>query len=269
MIEPRHGSPVVEKTAHLLDAVADANEGGVSLNELVEKLGVARSTVYRILNSLSAHNLVERVKGGSNYQLGPRFVELARRISPNADRVTLIEAARPIMQSAADRIHESVKLSAPEGDEMLTILAAASPAEYALTVRVGSRSPKHVGAAGKLALAYSSPQDVNAYSSRGLVSRTPYTITDPEALVEELQRIRDDGFAEDNLESGLGIRALAAPIFDKSDRLIAAVSVPFIGDAAPERKRTIRKEVIEVADALTRLLGGKRPVPNEKLIVLY
>lgn len=255
MNELKHGSPVVEKTAHLLGAVAEASNG-ISLNELVEKLGVARSTVYRILNSLAAHGLVARVNGGASYQLGPRFIELARRISPTADRVTLVEAARPIMQSAADRIHESLKLSAPEGDEMLTILAAASPAEYALSVRVGSRSPKHVGAAGKLALAYSDSADVTAYCSRGLVARTPYTITDPEALEEELRRIREDGFAEDNLESGLGIRALAAPIFDASSRLIAAVSVPFIGDATPERKRTIRKEVIEVADALTRLLGG-------------
>lgn len=258
MDELKHGSPVVEKTAHLLGAVAEAGDG-ISLNELVEKLGAARSTVYRILNSLAAHGLVARVNGGANYQLGPRFIELARRISPNADRVTLVEAARPIMQSAADRIHESLKLSAPEGDEMLTILAAASPAEYALSVRVGSRSPKHVGAAGKLALAYASSADVTAYCGRGLVARTPYTITDPEALEEELRRIREDGFAEDNLESGLGIRALAAPIFDASSRLIAAVSVPFIGDATPERKRAIRKEVIEVADALTRLLGGTSP----------
>lgn len=257
MNELKHGSPVVEKTAHLLDVVAEARDG-ISLNELVERLGAARSTVYRILNSLTAHGLVARVNGGSTYQLGPRFIELARRLSPTADRVTLVEAARPILNSAAERIRESLKLSAPEGDEMLTILGAASPAEYALSVRVGSRSPKHVGAAGKLALAYASADEVAAYCSRGLVARTPYTITDPEALEEELRRIRDDGFAEDNLESGLGIRALAAPIFDPAGPLIAAVSVPFIGDATPERKRLIRKEVIEVADALTRLLGGVR-----------
>jgi IclR family acetate operon transcriptional repressor len=255
MNELRHGSPIVEKTAHLLGAVAEARDG-ISLNELVEKLGVARSTVYRILNSLAAHGLVARVNGGATYELGPRFIELARRISPSADRVTLVEAARPIMQSSAERIQESFKLSAPEGDEMMTILAAASPAEYALAVRVGSRSPKHVGAAGKLSLAYAGKDDVASYCGRGLVARTPYTITDPESLEEELRRIREDGFAEDNLESGLGIRALAAPIFDAGGELIAAVSVPFIGDATPERKRVIRKEVIEVGDALTRLLGG-------------
>lgn len=256
MVELRHGSPIVEKTAHLLGAVAEARDG-ISLGDLVDKLGVARSTVYRILNSLAAHGLVARVNGGATYQLGPRFIELARRISPTADRATLVEAALPIMQSAAERIRESFKLSTPEGEEMLTILAAQSPADYALSIKVGSRSPKHVGASGKLALAHSSAEEVEAYCSRGLTARTPHTITDPEALKEELQRIREDGYAEDNLESGHGIRALAAPIFDASGALTAAISVPFIGEATPERKRAIRKEVIEIGDALTRLLGGQ------------
>ena len=255
MNELRHGSPVVEKTAHLLGAIAEAKHG-ISLSDLVEQLGVARSTVYRILNSLAAHGLVARVNGGATYQLGPRFIELARRISPGADRATMAEAAHPIMQSAADRIRESFKLSAPEGDEMLTILATQSPAEYAISVRVGSRSPKHVGASGKLALAHSSDQAIAEYCAKGLPARTAHTITDPDVLMDELRRIRDDGYAEDNLESSQGLRAIAAPVFDAAGALVAAVSVPFIGDATPDRKRTIRKEVTEVADSLTLLLGG-------------
>jgi IclR family acetate operon transcriptional repressor len=256
MNELRHGSPVVEKTAHLLGAIAEA-KGGISLGDLVEQLGVARSTVYRILNSLAAHGLVARVNGGATYELGPRFIELARRISPTADRATLVEAARPIMQSSADRIRETFKLSAPDGDEMLTILATSSPAEYAISVRVGSRSPKHVGAAGKLALAHSSDEAIADYCSRGLVQRTAHTITNPDVLVDELRRIRSDGYAEDNMESNQGLHALAAPIFDAAGTLVAAVSVPFIGEATPDRKRGIRKEVLDAAAALTTLLGGQ------------
>jgi len=258
MNELRHGSPVVEKTAHLLGAIAEAR-GGISLGDLVDQLGVARSTVYRILNSLAAHGLVAKINGGSAYELGPRFIELARRISPSADRATLVEAARPLMQSAAERLRESFKMSAPEGDEMLTILGAPSPAEYSLTVKVGGRSPKHVGASGKLSLAFAESGYAEAYMARGLVARTAFTITDPDALGEELERIRGDGFAEDNLESELGIRALAAPVFDAHGHIAACISVPYIGDGTPERKRTIRREVQDVAEALTRLLGGRKP----------
>jgi IclR family transcriptional regulator, acetate operon repressor len=254
MDELRHGSPVVDKTAQLLGAIAEARDG-ISLSDLVEQLGAARSTVYRILNSLAAHGLVARVNGGATYALGPRFIELARRISPSADRATLVEAARPLMQSAADEIRETFKLSAPEGNEMLTILATASPAEYAISVRVGSRSPKHVGAAGKLALAYATPEALADYCSQGLVARTSHTITDPEALGDELKRIRADGYAEDNMESNQGLRAIAAPIFNASGDLIAAVSVPFIGDGTPDRKRVIRLGVTSIADSLTKLLA--------------
>ena len=258
MDEIRHGSPVVEKTAHLLGAIAEA-PAGISLSELVDKLGVARSTVYRILNSLAAHGLVARVNGGASYELGPKFVELARRISPNSDRITLIEAARPLLQSAAERTHESFKLSAPEGDEMMTVFAVPSPAEYALSVKVGSRSPKHVGAAGKLALAYADADEFERYCAGGLAARTPYTITDPDALGEALARIRRDGFADDNLESSLGICALAAPVFNAEGRFIAAVSAPFIGDATPERTRSIRKEVLDGAAALMQAIDGRKP----------
>jgi DNA-binding IclR family transcriptional regulator len=81
-------------------------------------------------------------------------------------------------------------------------------------------------------------------------------ITDPDVLMDELRRVRDEGYAEDNLESSQGLRALAAPVFDAAGVMVAAVSVPFIGEATPDRKRSIRKEVADVADTLTRLLGG-------------
>jgi IclR family transcriptional regulator, acetate operon repressor len=259
MIEPKHGSPVVEKTAHLLEAVADARTG-ISLGALVDQLGVPRSTVYRILNSLTAHGLVARVNGGASYELGPKFVQLARRISPGADRVTLIEAARPILAAAADRIYESFRLAAPEGNEMMTIFAASSPGDYALFIKVGGRSRKHVGAAGKLALAYSDYNEIEVYCAGGLEARTPYTITDPETLKEALAEIRRSGSAEDNQESNLGLRAFAAPIFDSASRLVATVSVPFIGEATPERARSIKREVLDAAAMVMRAINGAHPV---------
>ncbi|MBB2683653.1 MULTISPECIES: IclR family transcriptional regulator [Rhizobium] len=259
MNEPKHGSPVVEKTAHLLEAVADAKTG-ISLGALVDQLHVPRSTVYRILNSLTAHGLVARVNGGASYELGPKFVELARRISPGADRVTLIEAARPILAAAAERIMESFKLAVPEGHEMMTIFAASSPGDYALFIKVGARSRKHVGAAGKLALAYSDYSEAEAYCASGLEAKTPYTITDPEALKEALVEIRRNGYAEDNQESNLGLRAFAAPVFDDQGRLIATVSVPFIGEATPDRARSIRREVLEAAATLTKTINGLHPL---------
>ncbi|MEZ2126655.1 MULTISPECIES: IclR family transcriptional regulator [unclassified Sinorhizobium] len=259
MNELKHGSPVVEKTAHLLEAVADARTG-ISLAALVNQLGVPRSTVYRILNSLMAHGLVARINGGASYELGPKFIELARRISPGADKALLVEAAKPILMAAADRILESFKLATPDGNEMMTIFAAPSPGDYAIFIKVGGRSRKHVGAAGKLALAYSDYSEIEAYCATGLEAKTPYTITNPDVLKEALVEIRRNGYAEDNQESNLGLRAFSAPAFDSAGRLVAAVSVPFIGEAAPERGQSIRREVLEGAAALTKAINGVHPL---------
>ena len=259
MNELRHGSPVVEKTAHLLEAVADAKTG-ISLATLVEQLGVPRSTVYRILNSLSAHGLVARVNGGSVYELGPKFVELARRMSPGADKALLVEAAKPILAAAAERVMETFKLAVPEGYEMMTIFAASSPSDYAIYIKIGARSRMHVGAGGKLARAHADPTFIDAYCAGVLEARTPYTITDPEALREALAEIRRIGYAEDNQESNLGLRALAAPVFDSAGRLVATISVPFIGEATPERARAIRREAMESAAMLMKSIDGHPPI---------
>ncbi|WP_087000496.1 IclR family transcriptional regulator [Rhizobium sullae] len=259
MNELKHGSPVVEKTAHLLEAVADAKTG-ISLADLVDRLGVPRSTVYRILNSLAAHGLVARVNGGASYELGPKFIELARRISPGADKAMLVEAAKPILTAAADRILESFKLATPEGGEMMTIFAAPSPGDYSIFIKVGGRSRKHVGAAGKLALAYSDYSEIEAYCAAGLEAKTPYTITNPDALKEALVEIRRNGYAEDNQESNLGLRAFSAPVFDSESRLVASISVPFIGEATPDRARAIKREVLDSASMLTRAINGVHPI---------
>lgn len=259
MVETKHGSPVVDKASLLLDAVAKARSGS-SLAELVDLLGVPRSTVYRILNSLTAHGLVARIGEGKKYGLGPKFVELARTLSPGADRAVLIEAARPIMVAAAERLRESLKLAMPDGDDMLTILAAPSPAEYSLFIKIGGRSPKHVGAAGKLSLAYSDVAEINSYCERGLIARTPYTITDPEMLREALADIRRNGFAQDNQESTLGLVGLSAPIFDKEQRFVGAISVPLIGALTPERTRAVRRELLSSSRALTSAIGGQHPL---------
>jgi IclR family acetate operon transcriptional repressor len=254
MVETRNGSPVVERTAHILGAVAEA-DGGATLADLVDQLDAPRSTVYRILNSLAAHGLVQRLDNSARYGLGPRFVELARRMSPTADRATLVDLGRPILTAAAERVGETFKLSAAEGREMMTLLGAPSPGEYSLTVRVGARSPLHVGAAGKLALAHAGADAITAYCAQPLEARTTHTITDPEALRENLDRALREGYAEDMLESGHGIRAIAAPVIGRQG-FLAAVSCPFIGDPTPERLRHIRNAVIAAARELTEAVGG-------------
>jgi IclR family transcriptional regulator, acetate operon repressor len=241
-----HRSPIVEKTLLLLGELGNTG-AGASLADLTERLDVPRSTVYRILNSLQAHRFVVKLDGRPLYALGPRIEELAGTLSPKDARERLLEAAAPLMARIAARLSEACKLCVIEEDEALTLHAVPSPSDFGLSVRVGRRAPLYAGGAGKALLAFA-PADVRTRVLSGpLLSHTPHTITNPDILRETIDLIRRQGFAEDNAELTVGIRALAAPIFVDGAVPAAVLSIPYLGDPTPERVHAIRQAVLEGA----------------------
>jgi IclR family acetate operon transcriptional repressor len=241
-----HRSPIVEKTLLLLGELGSAG-AGASLADLTERLEVPRSTVYRILNSLQAHRFIVKLDGRPLYTLGPRIAELAGSLSPKDARERLMAAAAPVMARIAARLSEACKLCVIEEDEALTLHAVASPSDYGLAVRIGRRAPLYAGGAGKALLAFATAELRARVLSGPLVSHTPYTITNPDILRERIDLIRRQGFAEDNAELTVGIRALAAPIFADTSTPVAVLSVPYLGDPTPERVHSIRQAVLEGA----------------------
>lgn len=259
---PRHRSPVVDKASQLLDQLAAAPDG-LSLAELVDQLALARSTVYRILNSLHAHGLVAKAEQSHLYQLGPRIAELARRSEPDSDHAFLGDVAEPIMEALSNRVGEACKLSVPDGDETLSIRVAQSPAEYGLTIRVGHRAPIQAGGSSKAIFAHWPEAEISRILSRPLPAFTPFTITDPDMLREVLAQIRQQGYAEDHSEITPGIRSVAAPIFGPRGTVVAALGIPYLGDPLPDRFRTLRQAVMEGARTIALSIGGGRAAPGK------
>ncbi len=260
-IPPRHRSPVVDKATQLLDVLA-TSPAGRSLAELVEQLGLARSTVYRILNSLVVYGVVEKDSQQPVYRLGPKLSELARLLEPQNDRATLSDVAGPVMDALVHRISEACKLSVPDGDWVLTIRVAQSPAEYGLTIRVGHRAPIQAGGSSKAILAHLPDHEIDKALEAPLKPYTPFTIIDPEMLREVLVQIRRSGYSEDNSEITLGVHSVAAPIFGRGGQVIGALGVPYLGDPVPERLRTIRQSVVEAARTISLSMGA--PMPKTK-----
>jgi IclR family acetate operon transcriptional repressor len=255
MDEPRYKSPSVETAGLVFDLLAQRIDG-MTLGDLTKALGASRSSVYRILNSLIAHRLVQKAGDNAAYRLGPRVLELARLISPTADSASLIEVAGPLMEAASAAIGEATKLAVVEGDETITVHIVESPADYGVYTRIGSRRPLHSTAAGKAILANLPDAEVASYCSRPLSARTPMTIVDQDTLREALEVIRRQGYAEDHGESNPGIRALGVPVFGPGRRVIAAVSVPYIGEVAADRHRLFRQQLAWTADAISRQMGA-------------
>jgi DNA-binding IclR family transcriptional regulator len=131
------------------------------------------------------------------------------------------------------------------------LAAAQGGREYALSVAPGQHLPIHAGAAGKLLLAHLPTDEQAAWMAQPLVALTPKSITDPKRLRSELARIRRQGWSQDKGESAPVIQAFAAPVTDRTGRVVAAISVPFLAGTPPSRMEDIRLAAIDAARAMS------------------
>jgi len=223
---------------------------GLTIRELSTRLELPRTSVYRILNTLHAHNVVRRDDEGG-YHLGGRLLRMASHVATNLHEVDLVAYGQPFLERVAAETGEGVKLSVIVENGVLVLAAAPGRREYALTVVPGQRMAIHAGAAGKLLLAYLPAEEQAHLLQAPLEAYTKTTITDPRRLRLELARIRRQGWAQDKGESSPSIEAFAAPVFAPDGRAIAALSIPFLAGADTARLAEMRGAAIAAAKAMT------------------
>ena len=213
---------VMERMFALIDVLA-SREDAVSLKEIAERTGLHPSTTHRILNDLCIGRFVDRPVAGS-YRLGMRLLELGNLVK---GRLNVRDAALMPMRELHKLIQQPVNLSMRQGDEIVYIERAYSERSGMQVVRaIGGRAPLHLTSTGKLFLAAEESQRVRAYATRtGLAGHTRNSITQLASLERELAKARQYGFARDNEELELGVRCMAAGIYDDQNRLVAGLSI--------------------------------------------
>ena len=222
---------VIERMFALIDVLA-SREDPIPLKEISERTGLHPSTTHRILNDLTIGRFVERPEPGS-YRLGMRLLELGNMVKA---RLNVRDAALTPMRELHKLIQQPVNLSMRQGDEIVYIERAYSERSGMQVVRaIGARAPLHLTSTGKLFLAADDPQRVRAYATRtGLAGHTRNSITQLPALERELSKARQYGIARDNEELELGVRCMAAGIYDDQDRLVAGLSISAPADRLDE-----------------------------------
>lgn len=213
---------VLERMFQLIDVLA-AKEESVSLKEISEKTGLHPSTAHRILNDLTIGRFVDRPESGS-YRLGMRLLELGNLVK---GRLSVRDAAMAPMRQLHKQIQQPVNLSVRQGDEIVYVERAYSERSGMQVVRaIGGHAPLHLTSTGKLFLAADDPQRVRAYATRtGLPGHTRNSITQLPILERELGKARQYGIARDNEELELGVRCIAAGVFDDQGQLVAGLSI--------------------------------------------
>ena len=242
---------VIERMFALIDVLASREEP-ISLKEISEKTGLHPSTTHRILNDLTLGRFVDRPEAGS-YRLGMRLLELGNLVK---GRLNVRDAALLPMRELHKQIQQPVNLSVRQGDEIVYVERAYSERSGMQVVRaIGGRAPLHLTSVGKLFLAAEEPHRLRAYATRtGLAGHTRNSITQLPALERELSKARQYGVARDNEELELGVRCMAAGIYDDQGRLVAGLSISAPADRLDEGWLA---KLQDTAQEISRALGHR------------
>jgi DNA-binding IclR family transcriptional regulator len=210
---------------------------------VADRIGVARSTAYRYLQSLVSARFLEEAPGGG-FQLGLRILELARLARRTFG---LSEIAAPIIDELAHDVGETVLLTRRTGD-LVVCLDRAESHQHRIRISYerGTVLPVNAGASATVLLAWTDPDEVRTLLSGVELKRfTDATLTDVDALLSRMQRIRSDGYAVARSEVDPDIMGIAAPIWgSREGEVVAAVSVVGLGSRIPSKiERTIIAKV--------------------------
>jgi DNA-binding IclR family transcriptional regulator len=181
------------------------------------------STVHRILDTLKYGGYVEQNPNNQKYQLGLKLIELGMA---KINQIDLVKEAGPFLKELAKNCNETVHLAILEDINVLYLAKEESSQTIRMISYVGKRAPLHCTGLGKVLLANLPLQDRDKIIDRIELSRlTKNTITDKIKLCEELDMIKEKGFALDEEENENDVRCIAAPIRDYKGKVIAAISV--------------------------------------------
>lgn len=208
----------VDTVFDIVEAVRDL--GGGTVTEVADHLGLAKSTAHDHLTTLQDKEYL--IKEGDTYHVGLKFLDHGMYVKASKDILT---AARPTLKELADKTGEIAWLYVEEHGKAVAL--GRIPGEHAVVTvgRVGMFTPIHAPAAGKAMLAHLPDRRVEEIIDRfGLAALTENTITDPDALVQELNVVRDRGFALNDEETRLGLRAVGSAIVCEGN-VAGAISV--------------------------------------------
>ena len=241
----------------LLNCLAEAAEGGVTLTELSEQVGLPSSTAHRLLTTLEQERYARFDPDGRLWAIGVQAFITGSTFTKTR---SLVLIARPHMRSLMEDAGETVNL-AVQDDGMAVYLAQVECRQMMRAfARPGSRVPLHCSAVGKAILSAVSDKTLSKIlHQRGMPRLTVKTITTPSALRADLERARAAGHAIDDEEHAIGLRCIAAPVFDETGDVVAAVSASGpMARIVDERVGPLSALVLDAAQRISLDMGASR-----------
>lgn len=221
----------VDEALNLLGLIARAPDLGVT--ELAKRSGNTKARTFRLMTTLELRGLVHKHPEAATYRLGYQMLALGIAAQ---EQVSLVRVAALAMRELGEQCNENIHLRVRDGLESIAIARWESSHSVRVHTEIGSRSPLHAGASSKLLLAHA-PEDVrDSMFSLDRERFTPNTIVSRPKLQQELERIREQGYATSFGERSVDVVAVAVPVHDVSGGVVAALGASMPSTRALEDK---------------------------------
>lgn len=220
--QPRYQVSTLTRALDILEALT-RREPELTLTEIADRVGLPLSTTTRLTAVLEERGYLERVPGTDAYRIGVRAFEVGNLYI----QATSLEAeAQPILRTLARICNQTANLAVLDRQHVVHIAVVPPDRPMRYWATVGQREEAYITGLGKILLAGLSDDEVRArFKDYPFVAHTPKTITSVDALLEQVAKARENGYAIDDEESNVGLRCIAAPVRNHQGEVVAAISI--------------------------------------------
>jgi IclR family transcriptional regulator, KDG regulon repressor len=212
----------VERALKILD-LFDEHTSELKITEISEKMGLHKSTVHSLLKTLQEHSYINQNPEDGKYRLGLKLAERGNVVISHMD---ITKTAKNYLLDLSAKTKQTVHLGILDGREGVYIDKVEGEQSIIRYSRIGRRLPLHSTAIGKVLLAYQSPNKMELFlKNYHYQHQTANTIIDETVFREELEKVKEQGYALDDQENEQGVRCAAVPIFNRKGHVLAALSI--------------------------------------------
>ena len=242
----------VERALIILRHLSHTDQG-MGIRELSRELGISPAGVQKIINALHKQGFVAQNEEDKRYTLGPDVLQIGLAM---LSRLEVRRVAHPFLASLAEATGETAFLGIRDGDDVFYIDKVLPDTDIRMDATLGLTRPYNCTAVGKMILAHLPAEDLERLiAGDRLVQATVNSITDPARLADELETIRQRGYALDCEEFKPGVSCVAAPIHDHNGQLVAAITVAGPAGRIEANLDPIIEQVLAKSHAISTQLG--------------
>jgi DNA-binding IclR family transcriptional regulator len=243
----------VTNSIRVMEALGNA-EHEQSITELCEKLDLTKSNAIKLLVTLEKFGYVDNNKYTGNFRLGVKTFQISQAY---INKLSLPEIAMPILKSLRAAVNESVYISVMSKENVVYLRVVETDAPVRVIPRIGNAGPAYATATGKVQLAFMESRDVEILYKEPFHRYTPNTINSMDALLNELETIRKQGYALDLQEFEEGVCCVAVPVKNFMGIVIAGMSISAPIERMSEQRviRTLLPQLIDSAHKLSTKFG--------------